>query len=217
CVISMTAGGAYARYSGGTGEPNDPYRIATAEDLNDIGNHIEDLSKCFVMVNDVNLAEYTGSQFNIIGKDVPYFSGIFDGNGHQITKFTYIDETDNRIGIFGRTTGSSEIRNIDLTDVNLCGYYDVGGLVGKNYGKIENCSVTGVIFAQYDFGGLVGENRGWLERCNSNVTIGSNGLLSSYVGCLVGWNADGDIIDCSSSGEVVGDNNTDYAGGLAGA
>jgi len=31
-----------AKYSGGTGEPNDPYRIATAEDLNDIGNYEED-------------------------------------------------------------------------------------------------------------------------------------------------------------------------------
>jgi len=33
---------AQAKYGGGTGEPNDPYRIATAEDLNDIGRYEED-------------------------------------------------------------------------------------------------------------------------------------------------------------------------------
>jgi hypothetical protein len=56
------------RYSGGTGQPNDPYRIATAEDLNDIGNYAEDWDKHFILINDVNLAEFTGTQFNIIGR-----------------------------------------------------------------------------------------------------------------------------------------------------
>jgi hypothetical protein len=73
-------------YSGGTGEPDDPYRIATANDLNDIGNHVEDFNKHFVMVNDIDLAEYTGTQFNIIG---PFFCGVVDGNGHAISNFTY--------------------------------------------------------------------------------------------------------------------------------
>jgi len=33
---------AYAKYSGGTGEPNDPYQIATAEDLMLLGNTPDD-------------------------------------------------------------------------------------------------------------------------------------------------------------------------------
>ena len=41
---------AYARYSGGTGEPNDPYRIATPQDLNDIGRYEEDWDKHFILV-----------------------------------------------------------------------------------------------------------------------------------------------------------------------
>jgi len=49
------AGQATGKYSGGTGEPNDPYRIATAADLNDIGNHEQDWNKHFVLINDVNL------------------------------------------------------------------------------------------------------------------------------------------------------------------
>ena len=46
-----------AKYSGGTGEPNNPYQIADANDMNDIGNHPEDWDKHFVMVNDINLAD----------------------------------------------------------------------------------------------------------------------------------------------------------------
>jgi len=63
--ISLVAGAAQARYSGGTGEPNDPYRIATPEDLNDIGRYEEDWDKHFILVNDVNLAEYTGEQVSV--------------------------------------------------------------------------------------------------------------------------------------------------------
>jgi len=81
---------AHARYSGGTGEPNDPYRIATAEDLNDIGNHQDDWDKHFILVNDVNLAEYTGTQFNIIGTYGVPFTGVFDGNDHKIYNFSWV-------------------------------------------------------------------------------------------------------------------------------
>jgi hypothetical protein len=38
-IITTASVPAQAKYSGGTGTPDDPYQIATAEDLNDIGNH----------------------------------------------------------------------------------------------------------------------------------------------------------------------------------
>jgi hypothetical protein len=56
-LLLVTSSVSIARYSGGTGEPNDPYRISTPNDLNDIGNHAEDYNKCFVMTNDINLAQ----------------------------------------------------------------------------------------------------------------------------------------------------------------
>jgi len=53
-VLLSAAGVVSARYSGGDGSSEKAYRIATAEDLNDIGNHVEDFNKHFVMVNDIN-------------------------------------------------------------------------------------------------------------------------------------------------------------------
>ena len=40
----------YAKCSVGTGEPNDPYQIATAEDLMLLGESPEDYDKYFILV-----------------------------------------------------------------------------------------------------------------------------------------------------------------------
>jgi hypothetical protein len=45
---------AFAKY-GGTGEPNDPYQIATAEDLMLLGESPEDYDKHFILTADIDL------------------------------------------------------------------------------------------------------------------------------------------------------------------
>ena len=58
-VICFLAALAQAKYSGiGNGEPDNPYRIADANDMNEIGTHTEDLGAYFICVNDINLAEF---------------------------------------------------------------------------------------------------------------------------------------------------------------
>jgi hypothetical protein len=46
---------AYAQYGGGTGEPNNPYQIATAEDLMALGDSPEDYDKHFILTADIDL------------------------------------------------------------------------------------------------------------------------------------------------------------------
>lgn len=46
---------AYAKYSGGTGEPNDPYQIATAVDLIALGEDANDYDKHFILTADIDL------------------------------------------------------------------------------------------------------------------------------------------------------------------
>ncbi|MHC4133225.1 MAG: DUF5050 domain-containing protein, partial [Planctomycetota bacterium] len=60
----------YAQYGGGTGEPNDPYQIWTAEQMNQIGLHPEDWDKHFTLEADIDLSGYPSEQFNIIGRQV---------------------------------------------------------------------------------------------------------------------------------------------------
>ena len=198
-------------YSGGTGEPNDPYLIATAEDLNDIGNHPEDFNKCFLMVDDINLADYTGTQFNIIGRSDAPFSGVFDGNDHKIWNFSFSSFGRSYIGLFAYVRSKGQITNLGMEniDVNVVNGDYVGGLVGFNRGLISNCYTTGTATESYSTGALVEENKA------SNYS--STTSVSSYyhLGGLVGYNLyDGTILNCYAIIRVSGTGF--YIGGLAG-
>ena len=228
-LFGFTAGICLAKYSGGDGTSATPYRISNANDMNEIGAHPNDWNDCFLLTSDVNMVGYTYTTA-LIAPDTnsnnffqgTAFSGVFDGGGYTITGLRIDDGGTGNwyLGLFGQIDGG-EVRNAHLVDVNLCGLYKVGGLVGKNRGKVTQCSVTGVISGKEDVGGLIGENRdpGCIEKCRADVKIQHYGILGvqSYVGGLVGWNNEADIIDCSSSGNLDGNNNTDSVGGLVGA
>lgn len=66
CVLFLSWP-AHAKYGGGTGEPNDPYLIYTAEQMNTIGADLDDWDKHFKLMADIDLSGYTGTDFNIIG------------------------------------------------------------------------------------------------------------------------------------------------------
>jgi len=220
-IISLCMGSAAdARYSGGTGEPNDPYRIATATDLNDIGRYEEDWDKHFVLVSDVNLSGYTGTQFKSIGRYIEWndpnnkpFTGVFDGNEKSIWNFTLTSDSRNSVGLFGYISYSGEIKNLALqnADVNAMNSIYVGGLAGFNQGAIINCCLSGSVKGYRDVGGLVGTNDiGIITKCYSICSILGT---ECNIGGLVGANDTGTITDCFYTGAISGNSNV---GGLVG-
>ncbi|MHC4528067.1 MAG: hypothetical protein ACYS29_09335, partial [Planctomycetota bacterium] len=109
-AVSLLLGGVcFGRYSGGTGEPNDPYRIGTAADLNDIANHVEDYNKCFVLTADINMSGFSFGTAVIASDTDPYrrefqgttFTGVFDGNDHALSNLTVDAFGFDYIGLFG--------------------------------------------------------------------------------------------------------------------
>jgi len=216
-LFLLAANISQARYSGGSGEPNNPYRIATPNDLNDIGNHVEDFNKSFVMVNDVDLAHYTGTQFNIIGPNIAEpFSGVFDGDGHTISNFTYHTTAEGVVGVFGVIGGcNAEIRNLYLLEPNIIleDGDDAGTLAaGVWEGRVQSCGAQGGIVRARNFvGGLVGTNsfRGIVESCFATTDV--NGDMR--IGGLVGQNYH-EILDCYTRGQIEGNA---YVGGLVGS
>jgi hypothetical protein len=202
-------------YSGGSGTPEDPYRIATAEDLNDIGNHPEDWEKHFILINDVDLVQYTGTKFNIIGKGPTYFTGIFNGNGHKIFNFTWTSDSIGNIGLFSIVGSGGQVKNLKMenVDVNAINGYCVGGLAGTNVGTITNCYSTGSVTGYRYVSGLVGYNYGTVTNCYSIGSVtGNDG--AGRLGGLVGENWYGTITNCYSTGIVTG--NAGCVGGLVG-
>ena len=186
------------RYNGGTGEPNNPYRIATAEDLNDIGIHFEDYNSHFVMVNDIDLSAYTGSQFNIIASSEERpFAGVFDGNDHAIRNFTY---SGGFVGLLGYVNGPNDVMK-DLGVIDSYVVPDDFGLSGTlvvylQEGRVSNCRVENGIVQGGGSGGLVAFNGVTIWRCSASITGGGRGI-----GGLVGENY-GNISECFSTGEL---------------
>ena len=199
--------GGIIKYGGGTGSAEDPYQIWTHEQMNEIGLNTEDWDKHFILMADIDLSEYTGTQFNIIGNSTTPFTGGFDGNGNTISNFSYGPTASANVGLFGSVEGlDTTIENLDLSGVSINTTGNrVGAIVARlaNGASLTNCSVrNGLIDASNDVGGLVGENNsGTIQWCEFEGIIDAG----STVGGLVGENVfDGIISNCSSKGTVIG-------------
>ena len=219
---------AEAQYGGGTGEPNDPYLIYTAEQMNVIGLHEEDWDKHFILMADIDLAGYTGTDFNIIGIDWNNaFTGVFDGNGKTVSNFSYISADTDYIGLFAYVADpNAEIKDLGLVDPNVdagAGSY-VGSLAGWfGEGTITDCHVVGGnISGKRYVGGLVGNHGAKYEALSFRFALISNSYSTasvsgkSEIGGLVGYMRPGSrIVNCRASGSVSGSGS--YVGGLVGS
>ncbi len=209
----------------GKGEPNDPYLISTADELNSIGHNPRLMAAHFKLINDIDLA---GIDFCIIGSEIFPFTGVFDGNGHTISNFNHTTKYVSFVGLFGYVKGpKAEIRDLGLISPNInWASGDVGSLVGYlGDGTISNCYADGGSVNGFGgVGGLVGSINGSITNCHSSTTVSGmetiGGLVGS-VGGLVGLVSDqvgsneytGTISNCYSTGSVSGDRNV---GGLVG-
>lgn len=215
-LICLFTGVCLAKYSGGTGEPNDPYLIATPNDLNAIGLDSNDWDKHFKMVADINMAGVTGTQYNIIGTSHDYpFAGVFDGNEHFILSYSYESSERERVGLFGCVNADgAEIKGVTMVNPEVEGKNSVGALAGwLANGKVSRCSVqNGTIEGVSDVGGLIGTSSdvSLIDECwSSGLVSGTN----YDAGVLVGYNR-GTILHCHSMGTVTG---KIAVGGLVGA
>ncbi len=214
-LVTIFAGNVRAdgTYSGGTGEPNDPYLISTPADMNEIGAHPEDWNDCFLLTADTNLIDYNETNFIIIGNDINSFTGTFNGNGHTISNFTFNSPSSNYVGLFGYVNDpNAKIENLILIDPNIQGYRAVGALAGWfNKGTITGCAVEGGNVSGYDdyAGCLAGYNHGNISNCYATGDVTG----TDSVGGLVGYNVPSTISNCYAAGAVDGDGDV---GGLVG-
>ncbi len=194
-----------AKYSGGTGEPNNPYQISSADDLLTMAVNIDDYNSCFILTADINLGPSgTFTTAVIAPQGGGIFNGVFDGAGHKITNLTINGGSNSYIGLFGYIGSNCQIKNLCLENRSVKGSSCIGGLAGQNYGYISNCCSKGTVTNGSVIGGLAGDNYGTISNCYSTGTNASG----YWAGGLVGRNY-GTISDCNSTnavtnGEVVG-------------
>jgi len=207
-------------FAGGTGQPNDPYQIATAEQLQAIGDSTL-YDKNFVLVADIDLdPNLPGNEIVAGGPFIPSFNGTLDGNGHSISNMVINSNYNgNRwksdyLGLIGFLYEDSIVKNIQLRNIKILGEGGyVGGLASDNIGIVLRCSVTGNINGTAFVGGLVGDNSGYIVACSTscNVQLSPEELVG-IAGGLVGYN-NGCISNCCAIGTVTG---KEGLGGLVG-
>ena len=176
------------------------------------------------------------------------FDGVFDGNGHKISGL-YVNDTlaakadSISRGLFGVVGENGVVKNLSVDNAYVYAHVDstkskkrygnIGGLVGKNKGTIENVSYDGTVLTYlrgyvvsgsssntyYDsygyVGGIAGYNTGSVKGATVSGSVkhsvGSN--YYSYVGGVVGYEAGGKFIENSKNkADVLGR----YSGGVAG-
>jgi hypothetical protein len=218
----------WQKYGGGTGEPNDPYLIYTAEHLNALGAEPNDYDKHFKLMADIDLSGYVYDQA-VIAPDVndleegfqgSHFVGVLDGTGHIISGLKI--DGDSFLGLFGSTLMGAEISNLGLESVDVHGFSDyIGALVGKNGGAIiaswvnvSSCFSSGRVRGHKSVGGLVGYNGSRIVTSYSTCAVEGYWQVGGLVGCNA-WgmlsgvgaaaNPRGTIIMSYSRGSVAGD------------
>ena len=139
-------------FAGGSGIADDPWQIATAEQLDLVRN---DLTAHYILIDDIDLSGYENwmpiGSFQPLSDapedaEIPHpdyaFTGTFDGAGHTISNLTVSGEAPMGAGLFGCASGTENgaayIGHFTLKDVNVSGFYLVGGAVGLQF---MNCPV----------------------------------------------------------------------------
>lgn len=219
-------------FLGGTGTEKDPYQIDTPERLARLalvvnkrlsdkdGKHFRE--KFYLLVNNIDLGAHHWVPIGetTFEKSSP-FKGMFDGNGYKISNLTMKRD---EIGLFGVIINQKDrinLLNIDLISVDLVGQ-NGGALAARNYGKVENCSASGMISdirpneALY-FGGLIGLNTGKVTNCTANVSLHAmtRDCHEAYLGGLVGIN-EGLLYRCTANSNISISGITSWGGLLMG-
>lgn len=101
---------------------------------------------------------------------------------------------DRIIGSVAKNAGLNTSLSSENSEANL-----LGGIVGKNCGRIINCSFSGSIEGENTVGGIAGENSdsGYMECCYNVSSV----LGEKNVGGIAGKNC-GRIASCRNSGQI---------------
>lgn len=248
CVLVCVCASASADagiFAGGSGTEEDPYQIATADQLVAFAASVNDGSakgyggQFIVLTEDLDL---TGIDWTPIGSmaDMETYStmffGTFDGQGHTISNLT-LDMSTPIVGagIFGMNLG--EVRNLRAENIRIhcTDLYSmaVGAVVGYNMGGlVHDIVLTGEneIAAVNAIGGICGGSTGSVYNCTVEGTTvvvnGDNDFSSGRIiqedvaecgGLIIGGSFGGTMDNCTAKGKIIATGNEPVGlGGIGG-
>ncbi|MBN1602694.1 MAG: hypothetical protein JW915_13885 [Chitinispirillaceae bacterium] len=162
-----------SRFSGtGSGTQDDPYRITTVQQLQEINR---DPTACYVLFNDIDASVTRTERWNSNGGFTPImnFTGSFDGKGYRIFNL-YINRPHfSHVGLFGYIKGAT-IKNAGLVNMVAYGNNYCALVAGENNGGTIEC----VYAAGRTHGaGMVDNNHGTVRNSFALVDDYCAGLI----------------------------------------
>jgi hypothetical protein len=215
-MLTVHAPGFQPHELDGTGTADDPYRIATAEDLGALNHY--DLTACYRLEADVDLAGITWDK-----APVQHFAGQLDGAGKAVTNLRIRGGV--QLGLFADLGQNASVVNLGLRNAYVTGRDVLALLAAKNQGCISACCVGGSITADSIpglttmsgsfLGGLTARNEGSIS--DSYATGNLAGTMVFGIGGLIASNG-GAISRCYAAAHVSCKMPfpADCAGGLVG-
>ena len=224
-------------FAGGTGTAEDPWQISTAEQLYRIH---DDLTAHYILIADIDLSAYENwtpiGAFQSLSDapedaEVPHpdyaFTGTFNGDGHTISNLTVSSDAPMGAGLFGCAAGTENgaayIRNFTLKNVNVSGFYLVGGAVGLQF---MNCPVSDIhlvgentLTGMQGIGGIVGTGFDLISNCSATADIVVQGDDGACAGLIAGGTTMSSVKNCEvTGGKITADGNATWGfGALCGA
>lgn len=207
-------------YNGGDGTMENPYQIATAEQLALLARQTNDGTggdACYILTDDICLNENAGPDgYNwkpiglmVTSNEYHAFTGVFDGDGHTIDNL-YCQDNENwkYTGLFGIAVGAV-IKNIVMTNSLITDGKTSGIIVGMAYKTdVINCTVDGTVYASSKLGGIIGD---FIANAANDTAVIRNCVNNAFlenaysIGGIVGY------VDVYGDGTALLENCTNHS------
>ena len=217
-------------FAGGNGTEADPYRIETAEHLQELAAGVNSgenegyAGVSFLVGEDIDLSGLDWTPIGSVAdmeEHTAMFQGSFDGGGHTISNLTYKTGDDViGVGLFGVSVGT--IRNLTLenaaVEVTGANAMAIGGVIGYNMGPVEGLTIRHAkVTGNNCTGGVIGGNSvANVTDCTAEdvsvTVIGDNDFSSGRIiqvdiaecgGLIIGGGFGGTIANCTAQGTVT--------------
>ena len=227
-------------FAGGSGTRDNPYQIATAEQLAKLAEEVNSgvygkthSGEYFKLTASIDLSGKRWVPIGYGNASSHSFSGYFDGNNQVITGL-YVDERGNNVyaGLFGDVVAISDetvLKNICIENATIYAgdskdsntqTYGAGVLAGNlttmggssaTFIGVENCQGTGQVDSRMYAGGLIGSaSRAHVSDCSADVSVTGACVTGGFIGNVF----QGSYKNCTAKGRVSGEWAT---GGFAGS
>ncbi|MBO5884760.1 MAG: hypothetical protein J6Q51_03090, partial [Clostridia bacterium] len=181
----------------GEGSVSYPFYIQDEKEFSQIGGQEFALNKYYKLVKDIDLKSF--DSWTPIGSENA-FSGNFDGNNKYISNMNITTGTN--VGLFGRISSTSIVKNVVLVNPVINGSFDnAGGIVGINNGTIRSCKINNLQLKNtknesYNgaIAGITVNNStdgkftsfGYIDMCTVKVNAETAGTFGGFTGYLAG-------------------------------